>query len=115
MAKDSKEAVKYRVRLFRKHQREELKRSNAFIWGLTTYFRARDLTKEWALAEDVYKNTEVLSIQIPFAAFMEGILGSKKKKIKPIRSIEISTLIDPTGEQILLIRPVHIPSQRRRK
>jgi hypothetical protein len=46
---------------------------------------------------------------------MEGILGSKKKKIKPIRSIEVATLIDPTGEQILLIRPVHIPLQRRRK
>lgn len=107
--------VTRRVRLFRKRRREDLKRSNAFIWGLKTYFRARDLTTEWAFAEDVYKNMEVLSIQIPFAAFMEGILGSKKKKIKPIRSIEVATLIDPSGEQILLIRPVRIPSQRRRK
>jgi hypothetical protein len=113
--KESKEAIKYRVRLFRKREREALKKSNAFIWGLKSYFRARDLTNEWALARDVYKSTEVLSLQIPFESFMEGIVGNKKKSIKPIRSIEVTTLIDSTGESIWLIRPQHVPTPRRKK
>ena len=113
--KESKEAIKYRVRLFRKREREALKKSNAFIWGLKSYFRARDLTDEWALARDVYRNIEVLNIRISFQDFMAAIVGNKKKKIKPILSIEVSTLIDPTGESIWLIRPQHVPTPRRKK
>ena len=115
MAKDSKEAVKYRVRLFRKRQRAEIKRQNTYTWGLRQYFGARGMTSEWALAKDVYTSIEVLSLQISFESFVTAIRGSKKDDITPVKSIELSELIAPNGESVLLIRPVRIPTQRRRK
>jgi hypothetical protein len=115
VAKDTKEAVKYRVRLFRKRQREELKRQNTYTWGLRQYFRARGMTSEWAVARDVYASIDVLNLRISFESFVTAIRGSKKDQIKPVKSIELSELIAPNGESILLIRPVHIPTPRRRK
>jgi hypothetical protein len=109
------ERVTRRVRAFRKRQREGLKQQNAYIWGVRSYFQDYGLKTEWALAGHVYESIEVLKVRISFEQFVEAVLGNKDKKIKPIKSLEISTLVGSGGEKILLIRPVKIPARRRRK
>lgn len=113
--REPKERVARRVRALRKRQREELKRQNTYTWGLRQYFRARGITREWAVCRDVYASVDVLNLQISFESFVTAIRGSKKDDIKPVKSIELAELIAPNGESVLLVRPVHIPSQRQRK
>jgi hypothetical protein len=111
--KEPKERVARRVREFRKRQRILLKQQNVFIWGLKNYFQERGLTTEWALASSVYKSIEVVSLNITFEKFIQAIRGTKD--IKPVKSIEVSTLMDAAGTRIFLIRPTHIPEKRRKK
>ena len=121
MAKDSKEAVKYRVRLFRKRQRRRTQTAEQHIRGgaQANVLPAPEAHDEWSgrfFRRDVYTSIEVfLSLQISFESFVTAIRGSKKDDIKPVKSVELSELIAPNGESILLVRPVHIPAPRRRK
>jgi hypothetical protein len=115
-AKESAAPATHRVRLFRKRQREALKRHNTYIWGLKKYFREHGIANnEWALAESVYDSIEVLNLVISFDDFITAIVGDKKKDLPGVKSIELSTLVGKTDSRLLLIRPAHIPTPRRRK
>jgi hypothetical protein len=114
MAKEPKERVARRVRVFRKRYGEALKQHDAYIFELRQYFRSRGLTNEWAFAADVYLNAEIFNVSISFEQFVDAIRGNKEKDLAPVRSIEIGKVwLD--DHAVLLIRPVHIPKKRNKK
>ncbi len=113
--REPKERIRRRVRKCRKKRQEEITRQSGFIFELTRYFRANNLTQEWALLEDFYKFAEVYSLKISYLDFIAAIQGSKKLHVKPVRSIETAKLYDERyGRSVWLVRPLRIPKTRKR-
>src|ERR1700674_2046127 len=97
------EYVARRVREFRKRLRIAQKQFDVFIFEIKMCFDLNGLRNEWVSAADVYSSTQTIKDWISFEEFA--------KFVRRWKSVETSILWQG-GENILLIRSVHIPKRR---
>ncbi len=110
-SREPKERVARRVREFRKRLRAAQKEQSGYLFVLKDYLRRRNLANEWVLAQDVFDDAKVYSLQMSFPQFLDAMLGNKVRRLARLKTIESATCYC-NGADAIMIRPVRIPKKR---